>query len=501
MASRPLHERGAVQPCPSRGGPGGDGVDSCASVRSSDALTPAAKPAPSHTRVWLAIAILVAAVLAAYANAFTASYQFDDFAAILANPSARSLTGWWQSLPGIRPLLKFGYALTFDLGGGAVAIHATNIALHAANACLLWALWRRWLPRIAPSLDRINGAALLAALLFALHPATTEAVTYASGRSISLAATFVLAAVLADDVGRERPSRRALAWAGPALFALALAVRETALVMPAIPLLRAWVTGHSLRAEFRRLHRYMCVLAAAALAAIATPGYHVFFGVSIATREFATQAMAQVLAHAYLITHPLVGLVNIDPDLRVPTAWSPVLTACALLLAALVVAMVFARRRHHWLAFAIGWYFLQLAPSNSLLPRLDLANDRHLYLALAGPMLALACVFAHLATRARAPAFVAAFALCATLAFATSWRNADYRSETTLWQVTVRDSPRKARAWLNLGYAYRLGGDPARAADAYRCALMLEPTNAQAAIDLDLVAPGDTAPTACPPPG
>jgi hypothetical protein len=444
--------------------------------------------------------VLVAAVALAYANALAASYQFDDFAAILANPATHGLAGWWQALPGIRPLLKLSYALGAELGGGVVAAHVLNIAIHAANACLLWALWRRWLPSLTPSLERVDVVALLGALLFALHPAATEAVTYASGRSISLAATFMLAALLAHDASRMEPSRRALAWAGPALFALALGVRETALVMPVIPLLRAWATGQSLRVELRRLRRYAFVCVAAALVATATPGYHVFFGVSLATRDFATQTMGQVLAHGYLITHPLAGFVNIDPDLRTPAAWSPLLSAHALLLAALVAAMFASRRRQPWLAFAIGWYFLQLAPANSLLPRLDLANDRHLYLALAGPMLALACVLVRVAARGRTRALacaLVAFALCATLALATSRRNADYRSETALWQATVRDSPYKARAWLNLGYAYRLDGDLARAAAAYRCALLLEPANAQAAIDLDLIAARDTTPATC----
>ncbi len=447
--------------------------------------------------------VLVIAVAFAYANAFAAAYQFDDFAVILASPATQSLAGWWHALPGIRPLLKLSYALVAELGGGVVAAHSLNIAIHAINACLLWALWRRWLPSLAPQLERVDLAALLGALLFALHPAATEAVTYVSGRSISLAAMFMLAALHADDASRMRPSQRALAWTGPALFALALAVRETALVMPAIPLLRAWATGLPLRAELRRMSRYALVLAAAAMAAIATPGYHVFFGVSVATRDLVAQAMGQLLAHGYLLTHPLVGLTNIDPDLRVPTAWSPTLTACALLLATLVAAMVLARRRLPWLAFAIGWYFLQLAPANSLLPRLDLANDRHLYLALAGPALALACVIAGVAARARlrVAAHAAAVALCVTSALATLQRNADYRSETALWQATVRDSPRKARAWLNLGYAYRQDGDFARAAAAYRCALLLEPANAQALIDLDIVAPGDRAPAACPPAG
>lgn len=443
-----------------------------------------------------AIAILAGAVLLAYANAFGAAYQFDDFAAILAHPAAQGLAGWWQALPGIRPLLKLSYALTAELGGGTVAVHATNIAIHALNACLLWALWRRWLPALAPSLECVEPAALLGALLFALHPAATEAVTYASGRSISLAAAFGLAALLADDVARAQPSRRVLAWAGPALFALALAVRETALVIPALPLLRAWACGQSLRDELWHLRRYAGVLGAAVLAALATPGYHVFFGVSLATRDLAAQAMGQVLAHGYLIAHPLLGRTNVDPDLHVPSAWSPALVACALLLAALVAVMFAARRRRPWLAFAIGWYFLWLAPANSLLPRLDLANDRHLYPALAGPALALACVLAR-----RHAGRVAALALCAALTLATLHRNADYRSETALWQATVRDSPRKSRAWLNLGYARRLDGDLVQAAAAYRCALRLDPANAQAAIDLDLVAPGDREPARCPPDG
>lgn len=455
----------------------------------------------SQLRTTHAIAVLVVAVLLAYANAFGAAWQFDDFATLLVHPSTQSLAGWWDALPGIRPLLKFSYAVTRELGGDVVAVHATNIVIHALNACLLWALWRRWLPALAPTLPRSDLAALLAAQLFALHPAATEAVTYASGRSISLAATFGLAALLADEFARGQPSRRLLAWAAPLSFALALTVRETAVVIAAVPLLRAWALGQPLRAELWRLRSYGVVLALAATAALATPGYHVFFGVSLGTRDIAAQAMSQLLAHGYLLTHPLLGLTNIDPDLPVPEAWSPTLTACAAALALLVAAMCAARRRQPWLAFAIGWYFLQLAPANSFLPRLDLANDRHLYLALAGPMLALACVLVRIAAGRRRLAIAAALALCTVFAVATLQRNADYRSETALWQATVRDSPRKSRAWLNLGYAHKLADDLPRAAAAYRCALLLDPANAQAAIDLDLIAPGDLTPASCPPNG
>lgn len=465
--------------------------------------SPRGEAATSQTplvRALPAISILIAAVLAAYANAFTATWQFDDFAAILGNPAAQSLAGWWHALPGIRPLLKLSYAFTHETGGGVIAVHATNIAIHALNACLLWALLRRWLPTLAPSLEHPDLAALLAALLFAVHPAATEAVTYASGRSISLAATFCLGALLADDVSRAHPSDRTLAWSGPAAFALALAVRETALVIPVIPLLRAWATGRSLRAEFRRLRRYALVAAIAAVAAALTPGYQRFFGASLDARSLVEQAMGQLLAHGYLLTQSLLGVCNIDPDLRVPAHVSPALIASALLLAVLIATMFSSRRHRPWLAFAIGWYFVLLAPANSLLPRLDLVNDRHLYLAVAGPALALSCVLVGACARpaGRLLACASALVLCTAAAFATAQRNTDYRSEVALWQATVRDSPDKARAWLNLGYAYRLAGDTPQAAAAYRCALALEPDNEQAAINLGLAAPEDAGPMQCP---
>src|SRR5690348_800046 len=99
MGSRPRPGRNMLQPSPSRGGLGGDGVDARAVAPGDDTPAPYVR-ARFDMRAGPAIIFLVAAVLVAYANAFTASWQFDDFAAIHANPSARSFAGWWSSLPG-----------------------------------------------------------------------------------------------------------------------------------------------------------------------------------------------------------------------------------------------------------------------------------------------------------------------------------------------------------------------------------------------------------------
>src|SRR5690606_12608556 len=70
--------------------------------------------------------------------------------------------------------------------------------------------------------------ALLAAAIFALHPAQTEAVTYISGRSVSLMSVFYLGALVAAG-----SDRRWLHFSvAPLGFAAALLVNETAWTLP-----------------------------------------------------------------------------------------------------------------------------------------------------------------------------------------------------------------------------------------------------------------------------
>lgn len=456
----------------------------------ASALGVAAPLAPPDRReTALALAVLLGAIGLAYANGFGAAFQFDDYAVIVDNPAVHSLSAWWASLPGIRPLLKFSYALNWTLAPQPGAFHAVNIGLHALNALLLWALARHWLAQLAPQRDAALGA-LACAALFAVHPAATEAVTYASGRSIALCATFYLAALLADAHGRTSGRPRLAEVGAPLLFAAALAVRETALTLPLALLLPAWCATRSWSIDARRCRGPLLVLAAAVLAALATPAYQRFFATSLDARALPQQVLGQLAAHAYLATRPLLGRVaTIDPDLGVTDALSATMVLTALALLAAVTLAWRACGRRPWLAFGLLWYLLQLAPSNSLLPRLDLANDRHLYLALPGPALIVAVLLAD--RRWRCAGSAALGALLLALGLATARRNADYRSEITLWQANVAAAPGQARGWTNLGYAWRSAGELDAARRAYRCALGADPTYAQAALNLAALTAAD----------
>lgn len=89
------------------------------------------------------------------------------------------------------------------------AVRAVNDLIHAANGLLVF--WLVYLTLTAPAFARTRSAcryptvvALLAALIFTLHPMQTQAVTYLSQRAESLCATFYLLSMICYVQARLR---------------------------------------------------------------------------------------------------------------------------------------------------------------------------------------------------------------------------------------------------------------------------------------------------------
>lgn len=433
---------------------------------------------PRHPLFWLTPAILIV-----YFNAWFGSFQFDDYKVIVDNPSVHTWEAWFAGLGhGIRPLLKLSYTLDWTLGFGVTAFHFTNLCIHLVNSYLVLRLCEHYIGQ-QPQREQLRRVPLLAALLFALHPAHTEAVTYICGRSTSLMTLCYLAGLLAYIDGRLRGDRLLLYLVTPLLFLAALSVKETAVTFPLALLLWEWGCGGAWKTAIRPQWPSWAVLLAGSLFFLFNDSYLSEMERSAELNSLQGNLATQLLAFSYLLKQWALPLwLNIDPDLPLLQTL-PDSPLSMLLFAALFTLMLSFRRRRPWLGFALAWIMLQLVPLHLFLPRLDIANDRQLYLADWPLFLALAI---ELALWLRARTFgIAAATLLLTLGSLTLLRNQSYADEITLWEDTVRNSPHKACVHNNLGYAYRLAGRTGDARHEFTLALQLDPQHIKARHNLE----------------
>lgn len=210
---------------------------------------------PSLLRHPLAVPLLLAlAVVFAYANSFPGIFIQDDIYIVRDNPLVANLDLWkilrseyWAGIESnglYRPLTILSLALNrLLLGPEPVGFHAVNVLLHAGVALLLWRLLLCWGVSAA--------AALLAALLFAIHPIHAEVVNIVVGRSELLAALFLLLAL----VSATGSGRRATGVTGLCYLAALLSKEHAATLLLLIPL-RDWFATESLRSLRSRVPLY-----------------------------------------------------------------------------------------------------------------------------------------------------------------------------------------------------------------------------------------------------
>ena len=434
--------------------------------------------------------LIVLLTIAVYLPALPSSFQFDDWNVILRDPRVSSFAAWRQSMPGMRALLKLSYALNHELagelGGGVAAFRAVNILLHTLSTAILFFLAQRLTRRIS---GISNGASAVVgavtALVFALHPAQTESVTYISGRSNALATLCVLLALLAWLRVREKD--RGWPWTLLAAFAFAaaLASKETAAALPLAMLL--CLAAEPERPAFRDfIPPAAFAVLAVLLFAAAWPRlpYGYLLRTSLETRGAIENLAAQSQGVTWLIGQIFDwSRLNADPMLQPVTQWTTGVILKTTALAAVVAAGLLALRRHPVPSFAVLWFFIWLAPTNSLIARLDIANDRQLYLALAGP----AWLLGHGVARLGRYAVPATLVLSVALVVGTAQRNHVYSTEATFWNDVVMKSPHNPRAWNNLGMAEALDCRTEGATRAFEEAIRLAPDYLLPQMNLELL--------------
>lgn len=432
---------------------------------------------PTVVLMWLALAVCIS-----YANVLGSPFQFDDYNVIVSEPHVHTWSNWLTSLSsGIRPLLKFSYTLNWKMDIGVVGFRLTNLLIHLANAYLVYRLAQAFVHQQWQH-HELQQAPLLTALLFAVHPIHTEAVSYISGRSSSLMTMFYLAALLCYVIGRTSDNRVQMYVLTPLLFMFALGAKETAMTFPLALLLWELGCGGRWKAAFKPQWPIWTLTFIAALFFLFSDSYFTQMQRSAEFNSLYGNLATQLSGSVYLLRQWALPLwLNIDPDLPLLTGFSGALLPLFIFIGLFIVILTCWRRRP-WLSFALAWTMLQLIPLYLFLPRLDIANERQMYLA--GWPLFLALSIELTLWLNTMTVRLSAAALLLILASLTLLRNQVYATEIALWEDTVMKSPSKARVHNNLGHAYLLAHRHAEARHEFSTALQLDPQFYQAHYNL-----------------
>lgn len=405
--------------------------------------------------------LAAAAVLAVYANSLDGEYHYDDEHSLLNNANIRVLANipaffgpqgpqYFSVDPDkgmYRPLLLSSYALNFAWHGFEVrGYHWVNILLHAANAALVW-----YLARV---MGLGTGRALVAGLLFAVHPLASEPVNYLSSRSESLVALGFLASLalyLRSD-GFDRYWGFSLA-----CFALALLSKATAVVLPAVLLA---YEGPRLLAAGASLQRWRSLGARLVPFGVLAAFYvwwisHIRFltrSLDQEVRSGIVQFYTQLKAFAYylyLLAAPV--RLNVEHQFFEESGASWWLTALpAALLLSWGALLWFMWRRRFFNALWLNLWSAAVLTPVMVVPLNILVNERRLYMVVAALCLGLAMARPPrlLAAGARRGLLVAALVAVAAL----TWeRNSVWADGFSLWGDSVAKAPRMPRPHLYLG--------------------------------------------------
>ncbi len=439
---------------------------------------------PERGRLWWLIVLAAALVAAVYANSVNSPFHFDDSHSIADNPWVRSLAHVPRYFTDVtsfspladnrsyRPILLVGYAVSHALGDGALwGYHVVTMLLHVLGAVLVGLIGARLLEGARVDRNQAFIAAVLGTGLFAVHPLLSEPVNYISARSSLQAAVLMLLTFWLYVEGRVR-GRSSWLVASAVAMLFAMGTKIFAMTMPA--LLIGWevllgpsrdeLTADPLRVWMARLGPSVAIAIGFTLL------HEAMIGATV------RGARSTISAESYFLTQTRVWLrymglflwpedLCADLTMRWSQAWweGPALRAIAVNAVIIGGALAMARR---WpvLAMGVGWFYVTLSPTNSIVPLSEPATEHRVYVAVPGliwiVMMAGASVWRRRVWSRRSLAIVAALvvAVFVALSVRTVRRNQVWASDEALWADVVKRSPTNGRAHLNYGLALMARG-------------------------------------------
>ncbi len=457
-------------------------------------------------RILWSLLLLVALFVLPYIGGWNYAFVYDDHGQIVENPFLESAGRWSAVLQletlndgavinGRRPMVLLSFLLDRALWDDEPAgWRSSNYLFLGLSTVLLYLLVIRVVRRTDPG-QSCNLFAFMAALLFAWHPAMVESVQVSAFRPDLLVVLFGLTALhgaLGLAPARSPVKRGAYAlWVLAAMW-FALLSKESGAALPAV-LALCWICFPGTRPGARMMASLLlggllliglfAVLSGrpgpdgtepASLQAIGAEwnGRSLLFPDNLRTLPWLWWSYLRVL----LWPVPLI----VDRVIEPVTSWVSwrFIGGMLVLLGTGALWLVAYWKRWVWIAFGGGMILIGFAPVSNVIPLLNPMAERYMPLMIAGFALVAARVLAGTGLRAGRWPRVRTSALAILLVgyfVLGALRVQDFRDDETLWDRTLRDEPRSARAHTWTGLIMQRQGRLSEAVEHFEKARELNP--------------------------
>ncbi len=452
-------------------------------------------------------------IVLVYGNTILNSFHFDDIPSILEKPWIRG----WDKIPQFifsffqRPLVILSFNLNYSISEFEVwSYHVFNICFHIIATLLVYKFVQQILFYLK-DLSIKNSKPFFSwpyftALIFALHPLSTQSVTYISSRSSILATIFYLATSILVFKGftnrtQEKKSGRSYFLGATLFFLLGGFSKEIIVTLPAALFIfhyyfiwragpRKWVSENL---------KWISLLFIPLLAGV---GYKQFFGggflsASSAEISSSTWFLTQTSVVPFEYFRKLLFPFNLNLDINFPILsdwlnpknWLGIFSL-GLLIAIWVRISIGIKTKGRWdiekrcFGFGMAWIFLTLLPTSSFIPLLDPVMEHRTYLPLVGFALLSTCAFSWVIKTYRnlnpknytvVPMQIGMLTVLILFSLLAMNRNKIWKDETTLWEDAKHKSPGLVRPYNNLGEAHDKLGDYDQAVEEFKRALKINP--------------------------
>jgi tetratricopeptide (TPR) repeat protein len=346
---------------------------------------------------------------AIYANSLKNDFVFDDESVVQTNLSIQNLSNipkYFSAEEGFhkvigryyRPIVSTTYALDYAVWGlNPLGFHLTNIIINLICSLILFAI----LLRLFGNYKFGILAALISTLIFTSHPVHTEAVSWISGRTDSIAALFFFASFLfyikysenllinPDDPNNKKINSKILI--SLFFYILGLLSKEMVVTLPVIIILFDFVY---LKQNFKKLLKeriivyilfisvtllYLLIRYLALKNVPERETYMYFYG-----KDFMTAVSTMITTipvYLKLLVLPINLIYHYNGVIADSISFFDINVILSLgLIALLLIAVYLLFKKSSEVSFSILFIFISLIPVMNFIPSMNLMAERFLYL-------------------------------------------------------------------------------------------------------------------------